>query len=114
MPMLEVPASHLALVLSLLQRRLSHCTAVAFGSRVSGWPGGVCAKPYSDLDIALWGLLPTDDLALAHLRADLEESMLPWHVDLSKAQDLPDTLRGAVLGHGALLCGKLEQFTLAA
>ena len=112
--MLEVPASHRALVVSLLQRRLPHCSAMAFGSRVSGWPGGVAAKPYSDLDIALWGLLPPDDLALAHLRADLEESPLPWRVDLSNAQNLPDALRGAVLSHGALLFGKLEQFTLAA
>ena len=36
--MLEVPASHRALVVSLLQRRLPHCSAMAFGSRVSGWP----------------------------------------------------------------------------
>ena len=114
MPMLDVPANHRALVLSLLQRRLPHCTAMAFGSRVSGWPGGVAAKPYSDLDVALWGLLPSDDPALAHLRADLEESPLPWRVDLSKAQDLPDALRGDVLSHGALLSGNMKQLALAA
>ena len=101
--MLDVSANHRALVLGLIRQRLPHCSAIAFGSRVAGWPARGTAKRYSDLDIALWGLSSTDDLALAHLRADLEESALPWRVDLSRQQDLPDALRDQVLLLGAQL-----------
>lgn len=101
--MLDVSASHLALVLGLIRQRLPHCTAIAFGSRVEGWPSRGSAKRYSDFDITLWGLSPSDDLALAHLRADFEESALPWRVDLSREQDLPDSLRDQVLLLGAPL-----------
>ena len=114
MPMLDLTKAHGALVLGLLQQRLPHCTAIAFGSRASGWPRRGAAKPYSDLDIALWGLRPADDLAMAHLRADLEESGLPWRVDLSNAQDLPDALRELVRCHGVLLLGKIRQQAQAA
>ena len=107
--MLDLSEAHSGLVLGLIRQRLPHCTAMAFGSRVRGWPRRGVPKPYSDLDIALWGLRPCDDIALAHLRADLEESSLPWRVDLSNAQDLPHPLRELVRRHGVLLHGKVEQ-----
>ena len=106
--MLDVAKAHGALVLGLVRRRLPHCTAIAFGSRVGGWPYRGAAKPFSDLDIALWGLCPSDDQALAHLRADLEEGPLPWRVDLSNAQDLPDALRALLRRHGVPLQGNIE------
>ncbi len=109
--MLDVAAAHSALVLGLIQQRLPQCTAIAFGSRISGWPFGGGAKPYSDLDIALWGVGPGDDAALAHLRADFEDSRLPWRVDISVAQDLPVALRTLVRTRGVLLQGaRLEEF----
>ena len=114
MQMLDVAEAHGALVLCLLRQRLPHCTAIAFGSRVSGWPGRVATKPHSDLDIALWDLCPADDLALAHLRADLEESRLPWRVDLSNAHDLPEALRSLVRRHGVLIQGKIADQAQAA
>jgi predicted nucleotidyltransferase len=101
--MLDITPQQHALLLHLLEQRLPHVRAVAFGSRVAGWPFGRGAKAYSDLDIALWSLRPSDEIALAHLRADLEESALPWSVDLSQAEDLPPTLRALVERHGALL-----------
>lgn len=104
--MLELPMAYRDLVCGLLRRRLPHCMAIAFGSRVSGWSARG-AKPYSDLDIALWALSPGDDRALANLRADLEESALPWRVDLSNADDLPAALRDRVLRQGERLHGPL-------
>lgn len=101
--MLDLAATQQALVLALLRQRLPHVTALAFGSRVMGWPYGRGAKPYSDLDIALWELHAGDDTALAHLRADLEESKLPWRVDLSDAKDLPAPLRELIEQQGVLL-----------
>ena len=105
--MLDVPVDHRDLVLRLLRHRLPHCAAIAFGSRVGGWSDRRGAKPFSDLDIALWALSPGDDRALANLRADLEESTLPWRVDLSDAADLPAALRDRVLREGVWLCGRL-------
>ena len=104
-PPVDVTALQQAQIQRLLHQRLPHVTAMAFGSRVAGWPFGRGAKTYSDLDIALWGLRTTDDKALAHLRADLEESALPWRVDLSDANDLPTPLRELVERHGVLLHG---------
>lgn len=103
--MLDLTALQQDQVQRLLGLRLPHVSAMAFGSRVAGWPFGRGAKTYSDLDIALWGLGETDDKALAHLRADLEESALPWRVDLSDANDLPTPLRELVERHGVLLQG---------
>lgn len=112
--MLDISTSHLTLVLGLIRQRLPHCTATAFGSRVSEWPAHGAPKKYSDLDIALWGLRPADDLALAHLRADFEDSALPWRVDLSDARDLPNALRDLVLRHGVPLMGMNVPRPLAA
>ena len=104
--MLEVTAAQLAQIQHLLQKRLPHTTAIAFGSRVTDWPFGRGSKTYSDLDIALLGLAQTDLPALAHLRADLEESSLPWRVDISDVNDLPPALRVLVEQHGVLLQGR--------
>ena len=104
--MLEVTAAQLAQIQHLLEQRLPHTAAIAFGSRVTDWPFGRGSKTYSDLDIALLGLAQTDLPALAHLRADLEESSLPWRVDISDVNDLPPALRVLVEQHGVLLQGR--------
>lgn len=103
--MLDITMAQQAQIQRLLRLRLAHARAMAFGSRVADWPFGRGSKTYSDLDIALWGLREADDKALAHLRADLEESPLPWRVDLSDANDLPTPLRELVERHGVLLQG---------
>lgn len=103
---LDAGPAQQALVRQLIAQRLPHASAVAFGSRVVPWPFGRGPKTYSDLDIALWGLRPTDAAALAHLRADLEESSLPWRVDLSREQDLFASLRALVQQRGLLFCGQ--------
>ena len=103
--MLDIAAAQQEEVQRLLRRRLPNAAAIVFGSRVAGWPFGRGPKPYSDLDIALFGITQRDDQALAHLRADLEESPLPWRVDISDAIDLPPPLRKLVERHGVLLQG---------
>ena len=107
--MLDISATQKAMVLELLSQRLPHVSAMAFGSRVTGWPFGRGPKPYSDLDIAIWGLRRCDDQALAHVRADLEESALPWRVDLSDSNDLSAPLRDLVKRCGVLLQGQPVQ-----
>lgn len=85
----------------LLRRHLPTHAVQAFGSRVTGWPGGRGVKPHSDLDLAVSGR--PDDLALAMLRADLDDSDLPWRVDVCLLDDLPDTLRGLIRQQGVSL-----------
>lgn len=106
--MLDIDPSQQAFVHACIRHRLPHATARAFGSRVAGWPFGRGAKLYSDLDIALFDLGSCDHTALAHLRADLEESALPWRVDLSQAEDLPEPLRTLVEQHGVVLIANTD------
>ena len=103
---LDASPAQQALIRQHIAQRLPHACAMAFGSRVIPWPFGRGPKRYSDLDIALWGLHPADASALAHLRADLEESNLPWRVDLSREQDLSASLRALVQQQGLLFYGQ--------
>lgn len=104
--MLDITSAQQEQIQHLLHLRLPHTTALAFGSRVVAWPFGRGAKPYSDLDIALFGLAQADAQALAHLRADLEESPPPWRVDIGDAIDLPPALRELVEQRGGMVQGK--------
>ena len=112
--MLDIAPPQLALVRQMLARRLPGATVQAFGSRVTGWPFGRGSKTYSDLDLAVWPADGTTDLALAELRADFEDSNLPWRVDLTLARDLPATLAQLVQTHGVLLQPWAEAWTGAA
>ena len=48
-----------------------------FGSRAAG-----NAKPLSDIDIGILGTEPLPMIVKAHLDADLEESIVPFKIDL--------------------------------
>lgn len=87
-----------AIVRRLLAQHLPGHAVFAFGSRVSGWPGAAGVKPASDLDLAVDG--QPGDLPLAMLRADLDDSDLPWRVDICRLADLPPTLRQRIARHG--------------
>lgn len=104
--MLNVSTLQLDLLRQLLRQRMPDAQVWAFGSRVMSWPASRGVKAYSDLDLAYAPVSAKHlhgDLALAHLRADFEESTLPWRVDVSELGDLPPDLRQMVLTHGALL-----------
>jgi predicted nucleotidyltransferase len=107
--MLDISSGQLGVIQEAWAQRLPCAQVLAFGSRVKGWPFGRPTKPYSDLDLA-FVLLPYDLVALANLRADLEESNLPWRVDITALADLPQALQQAVLQHGVWIQG--DQATL--
>lgn len=70
--------------------------AYLFGSRARG-----DARPGSDIDVALDAYdaaVPKAPLAL--LRERLEESLIPFEVDVVDLADAPETLRAAVLREG--------------
>ena len=101
--MLELAPPELALIRQILAQRLPGATVHAFGSRVTGWPIGRASKPYSDLDLAVWAAGDSADMAMAELRADFEDSNLPWRVDVTLARDLPAALAQMVQTLGVRL-----------
>ncbi|HET7662231.1 MAG TPA: nucleotidyltransferase domain-containing protein [Rhodanobacteraceae bacterium] len=91
----ELSANDRAIVKQILQRHFPDRKVHVFGSRAHGR-----TKPWSDLDLAILGEAPLDDLPLAEARADFEESDLPFQVDLVPLRDLPQSLKENVLRHG--------------
>jgi type I restriction enzyme S subunit len=82
--MLDLTREQLAAVRAILAHRVPGREVRAFGSRVTGR-----AWRYSDLDLVVMGDAPLPALTLAHLRADFEDSDLPFRVDVLEARDLP-------------------------
>lgn len=72
------------MVRALLAQHVPDRKARAFGSRVGGR-----ARRWSDLDLVVMGAEPIPGLVHAHLRADFEDSDLPFRVDLLEVRDLP-------------------------
>ena len=82
--MLDLSTDQLDTVRRILARHVPGREVRAFGSRVTGR-----AWRYSDLDLVVMGAEPIPDLTLASLRADLEDSDLPFRVDVLHERDLP-------------------------
>lgn len=93
--MLDLAPEHLRLVQRLLAERVPAREVRAFGSRVRGR-----AKPTADLDLVVMGEEPIPDPVQAELRADFEESDLPFRVDLLAWQDAPAGLREIIAREG--------------
>jgi predicted nucleotidyltransferase len=84
--MIDLTPKQLDILRDLLASRVPDREVRAFGSRVSGQ-----ARRLSDLDLVVMGEEPVPELVLANLRADLEDSDLPFRVDLLELRDLPAT-----------------------
>lgn len=93
--MLDVTPDHLHLVRRILAERLPGREVRAFGLRVRGR-----AKPTADLDRVVMGEEQIPDLIQAELRADFEESDLPFRVDLLAWRDAPASLRAVIEREG--------------
>ena len=81
--MLDLLPRHRDLVASILRRHVAGVEVRAFGSRARG-----CARKTSDLDLLLMTREPLPPLVLAQLKDDLDESDLPFRVDVLDAADL--------------------------
>ena len=90
--MLDLTPEELALLPAILSRRLPDAEVRAFCSRLTGR-----AKPYPELDLVVMGDAPVDDLTLAGLPADLEESDLPFRVDVVLWASASPSLREAIV-----------------
>lgn len=89
--MLDLTPRELDEIRSILHRRLPGREVRAFGSRVTG-----TAKRHSDLDLAIMGDDPVSALTLAELRDDLDDSDLPFRVDVLEWRDVPRTWKNEV------------------
>jgi len=87
--MLDLSASEFVCLRSLLARRLPGREVRAFGSRVQGR-----AKPHSDLDLVV--MAPITDLERVEFNADLDDSDLPFRVDVVVWQELAESMRAAI------------------
>ena len=92
--MLDLSPTQLDTVRRILARQVPGREVRAFGSRVTGR-----AWRYSDLDLVIMGAEPLPALALARLRADFEDSDLPFRVDVLEVRDLPDAWMSAGKEH---------------
>jgi uncharacterized protein len=82
-PVGDIPPSVLTVLREVLGRHPSVRAAILFGSRAKG-----CARPGSDIDLALEGEIPIDELA--RIAADLDARDLPWEVDLVRLSAVRD------------------------
>ena len=74
---LDVRADHLAMVHSILGKRIPDLEVWAFGSRVTGGASAV-----SDLDLAIISNEALSFEIMAALRDDFSESNIPYKVDV--------------------------------
>ena len=77
MAAIDMLPGDLLLIREILSRCLPDREVCVMGSRVNG-----NAKPFSDLDLVVMGDRPLDLTTLADLREALDESALPFAVDL--------------------------------
>ena len=88
----SIASAHLTLIQNLLRTHLqSPCTVWAYGSRTQG-----AFKRYSDLDLAIIEPENVDVLTMAKLRMALEESDLPFKVDIVEFAALSDAFKEIV------------------
>ena len=87
---LDISAKDLLLLQNLLQKYLPEVTAWAFGSRVKGK-----SRPSSDLDLVVFSS-PAQNRAFHDLKEALQESALPFRVDLLVWDDLPETFHKVI------------------
>ncbi len=96
---LDLSPAHLAIVRAILARHVTGRTVVAFGSRTTG-----TAKPWSDLDLAVLGTEPLPLVVMARLASDLEESTLPFRVDVVDWAAATEAFRAHIAVHRTGIC----------
>jgi uncharacterized protein len=75
--MIDATPLELDTVRQILARHVPDCEVWAFGSRVTG-----TSRPHSDLDLVVMTSEPIPRRTLVRMEEDLEESPLPFRVDV--------------------------------
>lgn len=89
-PILNLTPAQQALLMQLMQQFIPGIHVWAFGSRVKG-----NARPSSDLDLVVFSEPPQRSQVFA-LQEALEESNLPFNVDLLIWDEIPDNFKTTI------------------
>ena len=99
-PSIDVTVEQRKTILSLLERHLPDTTAWAYGSRVKR-----TSRPTSDLDLVVFAT-PERGCQVGNLREALEESDLPFQVDLFVWDEVPNNFRKRIEAERVVLVEK--------
>ena len=99
-PTIDLTAEQRRTVLALLNRHLPDTTVWACGSRVK-WT----SRPESDLDLVVFAR-PEQGAQVAELREALEESNLPFRVDLVVWDEVPGSFKKRIEGNHIVLASQ--------
>ena len=99
---IDITSEQRKTLLALLARHLPDTTVWVYGSRIQ-WT----ARPQSDLDMLVFAS-PSQNGRVSALREALEESNLPFRVDLFVWDDVPDQFRKHIEAEYAVLVKKEE------
>ena len=97
-PPIDINPNHLETIQRILEEHVPDCEVRAFGSRAK-WN----AEDYSDLDLAVVGEQPLNWRVLSMLKDALEESTLPFRVDVLDWHDISDNFREMIKADCILL-----------
>lgn len=95
---LDMEPKHLAIVCQALAQHVPGFEVWAFGSRTKG-----CAKPHSDLDLAVITTAPMPLQQAALLAEAFSESDLPWRVDVVDWASTSQSFRQLIEAHHVVL-----------
>ncbi len=87
---LDITRNQYKILLDLLEKYLPSVTVWAYGSRIKGG-----ARPQSDLDLVAFSS-PEQYQSVSELREALEESNLPFRVDLFVWDEIPPQFRETI------------------
>ncbi len=98
MPAIDASPSALETVVAVLERYVPDREVRAIGSRVTG-----AVKPFSDLDLVIMGDTPLTLRTLAELRDALDDSDVPFVVDLIEWASASEAFRQMIEDRSRLL-----------
>ena len=87
---IQVSPQHLSMIKNLLHTYIPNTPVWAFGSRVKG-----AARPSSDLDLVAF-IGEEQKPRLSELKEALEESNVPFRIDLHSWNELPDVFKHTI------------------
>lgn len=90
--MIDLAKEHIDILKNIIKKELPDCEILLFGSRVNG-----NAREFSDIDIALKSNMPIDKNAIWSIKENLEESNLPYLVDIVDLNSISDEFCKAIL-----------------
>ncbi len=100
---LGITPEHRDMLLTFFSRFITGMTVLAYGSRVKG-----TARPYSDLDLVVFAT-PAQRALISELKEALDESNLPFLVDVLVWDELPESFhRNIAAEHVVVQEGKTD------